>query len=144
MKNEMKVNNKNAQINICKELNHIHNKTSMVARHSIDIALANDEKKLAVKTAADYCIWKAQHLRPTHHMQTRQNIIFDIIREMGYVKPDKIVNTKIIQKLILPECIEYIRKNGYVGCNKLMTCRNSLYGIWWHEIQEPLLLCSRG
>jgi hypothetical protein len=84
----------------------------MAARRSIDRALANDDKNLALRTAADYCIWKAQHFRPTHHLQTQQNIIFDIIWEQGYVKLDKIVNTKIIQKLILPECIEYIRKSG--------------------------------
>jgi hypothetical protein len=64
---------------------------------SINIALANDDKMLAVKTGADYCIWKAQHLRPTHHLQTQQNIIFDITREKGYVKLDKQFNTKIIE-----------------------------------------------
>jgi hypothetical protein len=51
-------------------------------------------------------------LRPPHHLQTQQSIIFDIIGEKRYVKLDKIVNTKIIQKLILPECIEYTRKSG--------------------------------
>jgi hypothetical protein len=79
MKHERKVINNNTQINICKEVSHLHNRTSKAARRCVNRALGNDDKKLAVKTATEHCIWKAQHFRLPHHLQTQQNIIFDII-----------------------------------------------------------------
>jgi hypothetical protein len=91
----------------------------MAARRSIDIALANDEKKLALRPLltivfGKHSIWD-QHITCKHNKR-----YFDSIWEKGFVKLNKIVNTKIIQELLLPECIEYIRKNGEHSMISLM------------------------
>jgi hypothetical protein len=58
---------------------------------------------LAVKAAADYCIWKAQNFCQQNHLQLEPNAIYDVLDDNGYVKLDKVVDKRSIDNLVLPE-----------------------------------------